>query len=282
MTDTLALENLFNTVAGRFTTEGTGAANLFGWRKTSQQLVGSRVVWVPGDLAGNAGELITARQPGRNPRPLATLDELFTVEITAVSDAADPENELKQYTATRFLYDAWYRAAYLAARGTIRVRNTAWVVDKKERRRYAMLRVLCAVEAMIPDTPVAVAFTDTRGAGDTSELDETDHYETAPPPPSVKAASSVALVLSGEQTVDDVALVAGDRVLAPSQGDLTECGSYEVAVGAWTRTADVLVHGFFVHVEAGGTVNGDSGFELITDDPIVVGTTPLAFARVSP
>lgn len=54
---------------------------------------------------------------------------------------------------------------------------------------------------------------------------------------SVVADSNVA-TLSGEQTVDGVALVAGDRVLLTSQTDPTENGKWTVAAGAWERSPD--------------------------------------------
>ena len=50
--------------------------------------------------------------------------------------------------------------------------------------------------------------------------------------------SDVNLTLTGEQTVNSVAVVAGDRVLVGTQTDSAENGIYDVAVGQWTRSTD--------------------------------------------
>lgn len=52
------------------------------------------------------------------------------------------------------------------------------------------------------------------------------------------ASSASNLVLSGEQTIDGVAVVAGDRVLVRSQTDSTENGVYDASASAWTRSTD--------------------------------------------
>jgi hypothetical protein len=160
MVDTLAAEALYNAVQARFLAEGTAAANVFGWRKPAQYPIGDRVAWVPGDPSGNIGETGPARNPGRNPRPIGTLRELFTVVINA-ADPTDPENELAQYKAARLLRDAWYRAVYLAAHGTFAIKSESWITSTLERRYGAALRVVCWVEAMIPDSPLASAPVDT-------------------------------------------------------------------------------------------------------------------------
>lgn len=46
------------------------------------------------------------------------------------------------------------------------------------------------------------------------------------------------ITLSGEQTINTVAVVTGDRVLVRNQTDLTENGIYAVSTGAWSRTKD--------------------------------------------
>lgn len=99
---------------------------------------------------------------------------------------------------------------------------------------------------------------------------------------SVRAATTGNISLSGTQTVDGVALAVGDRVLVKDQTTGANNGLWVVASGAWARPTDADsgddLRGMFAFVEE-GTVNGDSGWVLITDPPITVGTTPLTFAQ---
>lgn len=153
----LALPKLYDDVVARFQTENPKVEQYFGWREPSKhKTASSRIVWVPGDPQGSTGSIQPARNPGRNPRPLATLAELFTVHISG-RDFDYPEDERKQYRATRLLYDLWYRAVHLAAYGTFVVNSNTWNTDKNERRHGAEIVSICAVEAMIPDTPNALA-----------------------------------------------------------------------------------------------------------------------------
>ncbi len=55
---------------------------------------------------------------------------------------------------------------------------------------------------------------------------------------AVKAATTANITLSGTQTVDTIALVAGDRVLVKNQTTASANGIYLVASGAWTRATD--------------------------------------------
>ena len=52
------------------------------------------------------------------------------------------------------------------------------------------------------------------------------------------AATTVNITLSGEQTIDGIAVVSLERVLVKDQSDATENGLYDVDTGAWTRTKD--------------------------------------------
>jgi hypothetical protein len=98
---------------------------------------------------------------------------------------------------------------------------------------------------------------------------------------SVKAATTTNITLSGTQTVDGVALVAGDRVLAKDQTTGSANGIYVVAAGAWSRSSDFddateVTTAVVIPVEQ-GTVNADKAFILTTDGTLTVGTTSLAF-----
>lgn len=97
----------------------------------------------------------------------------------------------------------------------------------------------------------------------------------------VHAAAIGNVTLSGTQTIDDVVLPSGKRVLLTDQDDATENGIWVVRAGTWKRAADFraaanVVPGSTIYVEA-GTVNGRRTFQLTTPTPIVVGTTELEF-----
>lgn len=103
---------------------------------------------------------------------------------------------------------------------------------------------------------------------------------------SVKVASTEALTLTNEQTVDGVVLSAADRVLVKNQASAVDNGIYAVVDGgAWTRVADydtaAYGAGAFVFVEE-GTVNGATGW-VCTAEPeaSVIGTNELTFSQFS-
>lgn len=102
---------------------------------------------------------------------------------------------------------------------------------------------------------------------------------------SVRAATTANITLSGTQTVDGVALVAGDRVLVKDQSTASANGIYVVAAGAWSRSTDAdtsaeVTAGLYVFVEE-GTTNADSGWMLTTNGAITLGTTALTFTQFS-
>ena len=102
---------------------------------------------------------------------------------------------------------------------------------------------------------------------------------------SVRAATTANITLSATQTVDGVALVAGDRVLVKDQSTASANGIYVVAAGAWVRATDAdsatkVTGGMFNFVEE-GTANADSGWVLTTNSPVTLGTTSLAFTQFS-
>nr|WP_281211645.1 phage tail protein [Pseudomonas fulva] len=99
---------------------------------------------------------------------------------------------------------------------------------------------------------------------------------------SVLVATTAGITLSGLQTIDGVTLTAGARVLVKNQAAAKDNGIYTVVAGsAWKRAADAdttarVTPGLLVLVES-GTVNGDSGWQLVTDAPIALGVTALSF-----
>lgn len=98
---------------------------------------------------------------------------------------------------------------------------------------------------------------------------------------SVRAIATTPITLSGAQTVDAVALVTGDRALVAGQAAAKDNGIYIVANGPWLRADDANLSievspNLFVLVEE-GTAYGDSAWQLVTNGPIVLGTTALTF-----
>lgn len=93
----------------------------------------------------------------------------------------------------------------------------------------------------------------------------------------VRAATTANITLSGAQTIDGVAVVAGNRVLVKNQTAGAENGIWVAAAGAWARATDFdatseAVQGSYVTVTE-GTTNISSAWVLTTADPITVGTT---------
>ena len=102
---------------------------------------------------------------------------------------------------------------------------------------------------------------------------------------SVRVATTGNITLSAAQTIDGVAVVAGERVLVKDQSTASGNGIYVVAAGAWSRATDAdtsakVTAGMFTFV-AEGTVNADSGWVLTTNDAITLNTTSLTFTQFS-
>lgn len=104
----------------------------------------------------------------------------------------------------------------------------------------------------------------------------------------VKASAVVAttanITLSGTQTIDGIAVAAGDRVLVKNQTTASANGIYVVAAGAWTRSTDAdtwakLVSAF-VFVEK-GTVGADTGWVSTVDTGGTLGSTAVTFSQFS-
>lgn len=99
---------------------------------------------------------------------------------------------------------------------------------------------------------------------------------------AVAAATVKQITLAGEQVVDNVSLVAGDRCLVKNNADRTSLGIYIVAVGAWARAGDANtgeeLQNFFVYVTGGGQANTWWHQPKTT---VAMGTTPIGFNLVS-
>lgn len=100
----------------------------------------------------------------------------------------------------------------------------------------------------------------------------------------VRATTTANIVLSGVQTIDGVAVVAGDRMLVKNQTTGSENGIYLAAAGAWTRATDFDAASELVGAScfvSEGTTLGNSVWVNTTDAPITVGTTALVFVQTN-
>lgn len=93
------------------------------------------------------------------------------------------------------------------------------------------------------------------------------------PKAPVRVATTASITLSGLQTIDGVALAAGDRVLVKNQTYEQKNGIYVAAAGAWSRAKDAEVSsGNWVSIENAtttvlqGTTNGGKYF-IENSDP---------------
>ena len=102
------------------------------------------------------------------------------------------------------------------------------------------------------------------------------------PKASCVAATTVNITLSGTQTVDGVALIAGDRCLVKNQTASADNGIYVVAASAWTRSTDMdtwaEVPGAFTFIEQ-GTTWADTGWVCTSNAGGTLGTTPITWVQ---
>ena len=102
------------------------------------------------------------------------------------------------------------------------------------------------------------------------------------PKASCVAATTANITLSGTQTVDGVALIAGDRCLVKDQTLSQNNGIYLVAAGAWTRATDMdtwaEVPGAFTFIEQ-GTLYADTGWVCTSNAGGTLGTTPITWVQ---
>ncbi len=100
---------------------------------------------------------------------------------------------------------------------------------------------------------------------------------------SVRVVSTPNITLSGTQTIDGIAVDAGNRVLCRGQTTASQNGVYVVAAGAWTRAADAdatgeITPGAFWFVEE-GTVYGKTQWRCNNTGVITLGTTAISIVQ---
>jgi hypothetical protein len=105
----------------------------------------------------------------------------------------------------------------------------------------------------------------------------------------VVTVANITLSGGAPAVVDGVSLSINDRVLVTGQTTASQNGIYDVVSvgtgsnGTWSRTSDANATG---EIEAGmiimvteGIIYADTQWKLITDNPIVIGTTGLVFTQ---
>lgn len=98
---------------------------------------------------------------------------------------------------------------------------------------------------------------------------------------SVRVGTTANTTLSGEQTIQGVALVTGDRVLVKAQANAAGNGIYVVRAGAWERAPDMdawaEVPCAFTFVEEGA--EADTGWVCTSNPGGTLGVTAVTWAR---
>jgi hypothetical protein len=100
---------------------------------------------------------------------------------------------------------------------------------------------------------------------------------------SCRVATTANITLSGTQTIDGIAVIAGDRVLVKNQTTQANNGIYVVAAGAWARSADANLASELAAATVGidsGTVNGGLSFDTDFKSTDTLDTTAMSWFTV--
>ena len=98
------------------------------------------------------------------------------------------------------------------------------------------------------------------------------------------AATTADITLSGTQTIDGIALIAGDRCLVKNQTLSQDNGIYIVAASTWTRSTDMdvwaEVPNSFTFIET-GTIQADTGWVTTANAGGTIGVTAMPWTQFS-
>lgn len=101
---------------------------------------------------------------------------------------------------------------------------------------------------------------------------------------SCVAGTTANITLSGTQTIDGIAIVAGDRVLVKNQTLPAENGIYVASASAWARSSDMNtwaeVVSAYSFIETGTTL-ADTGWVVTSDAGGTLGTTAITWTQFS-
>ena len=154
----LALPAIYSAVQTEIATNLSAATIVYGFgpREVARSISGAnRIVFVPGDPNGSIGGYAPAKSPGANPRAIATLNEQCTVHVWGY-DSTGPEDEIKQYIATRKLHDLVYLALYNVItrdmKSLFAAASPTWIRSDIERSYGAEIQFVFAWQSLIPDS----------------------------------------------------------------------------------------------------------------------------------
>jgi hypothetical protein len=101
---------------------------------------------------------------------------------------------------------------------------------------------------------------------------------------SCVAATTANITLSGTQTIDGIALIAGDRCLVKNQTLSQNNGIYIVSASTWTRSTDMdvwaEVPNAFTFIET-GTTQADTGWVTTANAGGTIGVTAMPWTQFS-
>jgi hypothetical protein len=102
---------------------------------------------------------------------------------------------------------------------------------------------------------------------------------------AARVATTANITLSGTQTIDGIAVIAGDRVLVRSQTAGSENGIYIVAAGAWARSADATtgtqILASALYIQSGATLTGGTQWANSNTGAITIGTTAITYGQLA-
>lgn len=99
-----------------------------------------------------------------------------------------------------------------------------------------------------------------------------------------RVGTTANITLSGQQTIDGVAVVANDRVLVKNQSTGSQNGIYLASTGPWSRVTDMdgsseIANGTMVFVVSGSTYALTLWY-VSTANPITIDTTTITFVQM--
>lgn len=104
-------------------------------------------------------------------------------------------------------------------------------------------------------------------------------------PCRVGTTGALTYPFNGLQTIDGVALAAGDRVLVMNQPDQTQNGIWNADTGNWSRALDFdgaydVQNGTQMFVTSGGSY-ASMYFAVLTANPITIGSSAIQMGLIS-